>query len=143
MLRNVLVAIDGSPRSANALNLSFDLAQGLEATLHALAVIDLRQKRPQVELEAERRHTWQMLRGLEPAAARAGVTVEVHLAEGVPAEQIVLQARELNADVVVLGHCERSALARRLAGSLEEQVTSNAPCAVMLVPSLPVKRRAT
>ncbi|MGJ7509913.1 universal stress protein [Variovorax sp. GT1P44] len=142
MLRNVLIAFDGSPHSENALSLSLDLAQGLNAKLHALAVIDLRHKRPQLELEAERRHTWQMLRGLEPVASRAGVSVEVHLAEGVPAEQIVLQARELHADVVVLGHRERSPLARLLAGSLEELVISHAPCAVMLAPPRQEERHA-
>jgi len=132
MLRNVLVAFDGSPHSDKALYLSLDLAQGLAAKLHALAVLDLRQKRPQTELEAERRHSWQMLRNLEPVASRVGVAVEVHLAEGVPAEQIVLQAQELRADVIVLGHRQRSTIATRLSGSLEEHVIGHAPCAVML-----------
>ncbi|NMM92013.1 hypothetical protein B2J88_48460 [Rhodococcus sp. SRB_17] len=106
------------------------------SNLHALAVIDLRQKRPDVELEAERRYTWQMLRDLEPTALRAAVPVEFHLAEGVPAEQIVLQAQEIGADIVVLGHHQRSTLAQRFVGSVEQEVISHAPCAVMLAPSL-------
>lgn len=142
MFRNILLAFDGSPDSEAALSLSLSLAHDLDAKLHALAVIDLRQKRPDVEREAERRHTWQMLRALEPTALRAGVPVEIHLAEGVPAEQIVLQARELGADIVVLGHHQRSTLVQRLAGSTEQEVISHAPCAVMLAPSLPVECRA-
>lgn len=136
MFRNILVAFEGSPDSDAALYLSLGLAHDLNAKLHALAVIDLRQKHSRIELEAERRHTWQMLQDLEPTALRAGVPVEFHLAEGVPAEQIVLQAQKLDADIVVLGHHQRSTLAQRFVGSVEQEVISHALCAVMLAPSL-------
>lgn len=142
MFRNILVALDGSPDSGAALSLSLSLAKDLDANLHVLAVIDLQQKHTRVELEAERRHTWQMLHDLEPTALRAGVRVEAHLAEGVPAEKIVAQARELSADIVVLGHRQRSTLAQRFAGSTAQDVIRHAPCAVMLAPSLPVEHQA-
>jgi nucleotide-binding universal stress UspA family protein len=143
MFRNILVAFNGSPESDTALSLSLSLAHDLDAKLHALAVIDLRQKRPHIELEAERRHTWQTLRDLEPTALRAGVPVEIHLAEGVPAEQIVLQAQELGADIIVLGHHQRTTLVQRFAGTTEQDVIGHAPCAVMLAPSRSVERRTS
>jgi len=62
-----------------------------------------------------------------------GTAVTHRLAEGMPAEQIVQTARELNCDLIVLGTHGRTGLRRLLMGSVAEHVLRQAPCAVVTV----------
>jgi nucleotide-binding universal stress UspA family protein len=65
-----------------------------------------------------------------PASFASG---EVIVAEGRPAELIVTKARELSADLVVLGTHGMGTVRRLLLGSTSEQVLSSAPCSVLIV----------
>lgn len=134
MVRNILVAFDGSPGANSALHLGLKLARALEAQLHVLMVIDLHRGRSGVEVEAERRHAWQMLRALEPSAERTGVVMDSRVVDGVPAQQIVLRANELAACLVVLGRGPRPTFLQRLTASTDTLVIGQAPCAVMFAP---------
>lgn len=134
MAHNILVAFDGSPGASNALDLGLKLARALEAQLHVLMVIDRHRGSSDVEVEAERRHAWQMLLALEPLAERAGVVMDSRVVDGVPAQQIVLRANELAACLVVLGRGPRTTFLQRLTESTDTLVIGQAPCAVMFAP---------
>jgi nucleotide-binding universal stress UspA family protein len=58
-------------------------------------------------------------------------TVTSRLEEGIPAEEIVRVAREVEADLIVMGTHGRSGLGRLLLGSVAEQVMRHATCPVL------------
>lgn len=61
---------------------------------------------------------------------------------GDPREVIVRVAKELPADLVVLGSHGRRGLARVLLGSVAEEVVRLAPCPVLVVPQAPTEGAA-
>jgi nucleotide-binding universal stress UspA family protein len=69
----------------------------------------------------------------DAAAHLADLQIETKAVAGQPAEQIVAAARELKADIVVIGSHGRSGLARALMGSVAEHVVRHAACPVLTV----------
>jgi nucleotide-binding universal stress UspA family protein len=62
-----------------------------------------------------------------------GVTIERRLELGDPATAIVQVAKEINADLIVMGTHGRTALARLLMGSVAEKIVRKAHCPVLTV----------
>lgn len=63
----------------------------------------------------------------------AGCAHTLHLHVGLPAEVIVKVARELGADLIVMGTHGRGGLAGLVLGSIANQVLQKAECPVLLV----------
>ncbi len=61
------------------------------------------------------------------------VTVEHRLVEGSPAEEILRIAREMKADLIVVGTHGKGGLARLIVGSVAESVLRKASCPVLTV----------
>ena len=61
------------------------------------------------------------------------VTVMCHIRNGQAAEEILLQAKESKADMIVMGTHGRSGLGRLVMGSVAEEVLRNAVCPVVTV----------
>jgi nucleotide-binding universal stress UspA family protein len=72
---------------------------------------------------------------------RAGCTATSELKYGKPSEQIVLSAREINADLIVVGHRDQGILARWLNGSVGESIVHQPPCSVLI--AVKSERRAS
>jgi len=64
-----------------------------------------------------------------------GIRAERRLLEGDPATEIVREARDIHADLIVMGTHGRTGLARLLMGSVAEQVVRQAPCPVLTMKS--------
>jgi nucleotide-binding universal stress UspA family protein len=73
---------------------------------------------------------WEQLHRLK---APEGVTIDYHLDEGPPAEEILRLAREEKCDLIVMPTHGRTGLARLLMGSIAEQVVRQAPCPVLTI----------
>jgi nucleotide-binding universal stress UspA family protein len=69
------------------------------------------------------------------AAGIQSVLVETRLMEGEPASAIVAMAREMGADLIVIGSHGRTGLDRLLMGSVAEHVVRKASCPVLTVKS--------
>lgn len=69
----------------------------------------------------------------EAATAEHGVEVVPDFRSGRPWREIVNAARELKADLMVVGTHGRSGLDRMLMGSVTEKVVRHAPCTVVVV----------
>jgi nucleotide-binding universal stress UspA family protein len=69
---------------------------------------------------------------LESLARIAGVSAESHALSGDPAEVICGLAKQVNADVVVVGNKGMTG-ARRVLGSVPNSVAHGAPCSVLIV----------
>jgi nucleotide-binding universal stress UspA family protein len=63
----------------------------------------------------------------------ARVPLEAVLRCGEPVDQVVNTAKQLHADLIVVGTHGRKGLARAVLGSVAESVVRNAPCAVLTV----------
>jgi nucleotide-binding universal stress UspA family protein len=73
----------------------------------------------------------------ELKAQHPRLPVEIRVETGTPARAIVRTARELQADMIVLGSRGRSGLERLLLGSVAEQVLRRAECPVLTVSNPP------
>ncbi len=64
-----------------------------------------------------------------------GVSIDVHLLDGVPYVEITHAARELKADLVVIGTHGRTGLAHLLLGSVAERVVRTCEAPVLTIRS--------
>ena len=134
MLRTVLLAYDGSDESEEALSLAIELVRCLQADMHIVTVVDVTRALSSEDVEAGRRYAWQRLRDAEVLTARSGLTVRLDVVKGEPAVQILERARELTADIIVLGHASHGRIDRLTGGSVAGPVLERAPCAVLMSP---------
>jgi nucleotide-binding universal stress UspA family protein len=156
MFKRILIPIDGSPTANRGLKLALALAKEHDATLYVLHVVEdlavakgfdgalyvpaqfvdnllagLRDAGRKVLAQAEKTA---MQNGLRPKT----VLVET-FGESV-AGAILIQARKVRADLIVLGTHGRRGLARMLMGSDAEAVVREARVPVLLVRSLAATR---
>lgn len=133
-IERVLLATDGSEFSAGAERVAIAMArQGgvrLAVMTAVLASDDLGETR--VRLEAEAVAT---LDRVAAAAAAEGVEAAKVIRFGDdPYREIVAEATEGRADLVVVGRRGKRGLARLMLGNATVKVIANAPCSVMVVP---------
>ncbi len=139
---HLLVAVDFNEISEHALARALDLAADLHARVTLLHVYSLPSLRvgdsdllPSADEAA--RVTAEAERGLDKLVtqyARPGVTMERLLRTGrPPAEEICASAREIGADLIVVGTHGRGAIGRALLGSVAMDVLRTAEVPVMSV----------
>jgi nucleotide-binding universal stress UspA family protein len=132
--KRILVPIDFSDCSIEALRYAMRLAEPLrarlivlhvvEVILHYAAAVDILLEE---QLDATRRRLSQLLEELRLGNARAIVQV------GIPYRVIVETAGRLDAELIVMGTHGRSGVSRFLAGSVAERVVRMAKCPVLTV----------
>ncbi len=138
MFRKILVANDGSPGAAAALQAAIDLALKYGAELHMISVEEIPHLAETMdEVEGEREEAGHRFgpvigRSRELAAAQ-GSSLETHLFPGHPVAAIVEFVRTHDFDLLVLGFMGHSALYNRLIGSTTDRLVDHAPCAVLVV----------
>ena len=137
MYRKILLAYDGSPDGREALAQAETLAHACGATVHLLAIIDPSESMLIVEAmsfipDNERSAIQSVLDEGVKHLRRAGCLATNELKYGRPAEQIVLSAREMGADLIVVGHRDQGTLARWLNGSVGESILHQPPCSVLV-----------
>jgi nucleotide-binding universal stress UspA family protein len=137
MYQNILLAYDGSPDGREALDQAEQLASASGATVRLLAIIDPSESAFAVEgmsfIPDNQQFVTQSV--LDAGARRlrsAGCIATNEVKYGNPAEQIVLSAREMNADLIVIGHRDQGTLARWLNGSVGESILHHPPCSVLV-----------
>jgi nucleotide-binding universal stress UspA family protein len=137
MYHKILLAFDGSPDGREALAQAEKLASVCGATVHLLAIIDPSESMLIVEamtfIPDNQRFVIQAV--LDEGVKRlrgAQCTATGELRYGKPTEQIVLSAREINADLIVVGHRDQGTLARWLNGSVGESILHQPPCSVLV-----------
>lgn len=138
----VLVPTDGSHGSVMAADLAVDLLHGTAGSLTLLYVLDRAvlnellsvDERTEPELESEmQEHGRRYLDMLKGHAEEAGVQAHTVVLEGDPFEEIVALAREIDADLIVMGHVGQRGTRRVLLGSVTQRVLDFAHCPVLVV----------
>ena len=152
-LKRVLVAIDFSKLSHEALSYAVDLAAQVGARVHVLYVVEpveftgvdvfggapiATQAIVDEHLRQAKREMERLRRGKLAKVPGAKASVEL----GRPAERIVALGGSGRANLVVLGTHGRSGLAHLVMGSVAERVVRHARCPVLVVPSRPGRGRA-
>jgi universal stress protein A len=141
MLNSVLVAFDFSETSMSALTYGENLAHTFGGRLHVLHVTDViatsaAQFHPEgpgdPEVKATELAMNQLRASLSSKAGGAAATPAVRLSQS-PADEIVQYAKDIHADIVVVGTHGRGGVSRLLMGSVAEHVVRNAPCPVLVV----------
>jgi nucleotide-binding universal stress UspA family protein len=139
--RHVLHATDFSRASRPAFASALALAKQNRARFCLLPVLMppspfLGNRLPPSYLEFEaraRRQAERHLAALVTDAKRAGVRMEAHLTESVPAEEILRAARRQRAGVIVIGAHDRTGLGRIFMGSVAARVLQQATIPVLTV----------
>ncbi|MEF8812345.1 MAG: universal stress protein [Halovenus sp.] len=132
MSERILLPTDGERGADRAVEYALELGATLDATIHALFVVDetvytaysgdefvQEHEGPQAALEAEGEEA---LSSLVEAGRDAGVDVETTMRYGRPEEEIVAAAEEIDADLLVMGSKTRPGDYRQLLGSVSERV---------------------
>jgi nucleotide-binding universal stress UspA family protein len=148
-LERILVPLDGSPASENALEMAATLAEKFNSLIILLYVVEL----PALALPAihmEEPPTWAVevreytdQKGREYLAAHQeklqarGYRVETLLREMSPAEQILETMTSHDIDMVIMSTHGRGGLARWALGSVADKVVRHSPCPVLLIRQQP------
>ena len=137
--KRILVPHDFSDDAAAALDWAIELAGQLGAELHLLHAYRLPLEMfspygvpmPASVMPEIREAARRSLEELKARVEAAGLTGQIHLREGPPADAIVEAARELSADLIVMGTRGRTGLAHVVLGSVAQRTVRSAPCPVL------------
>jgi nucleotide-binding universal stress UspA family protein len=143
MFKHILVALDGSDCSHQALDLAVELAKEQGALCTVCTVVDivraassmtfapgaiinqwiatLNEDAREIEAQAIEKYT-------DP-----GLNIESVVVEGYPSDAIIDTAKKKGADLIVMGSHGRSGLKRLWLGSVAESVVREAPVPVLIV----------
>jgi nucleotide-binding universal stress UspA family protein len=140
--------VDGSENSERALDFALDLAEKYGAAVTvlnvsespALGAVPLEptavsgESMVVIAKDLRRFHEEVLNRAAAHAkAVKPNVSVSSRLRDGDPAVEIVAEAKEGGADIVVVGHRGSSRLREVFLGSISEKVAHLSPCPVVIV----------
>ncbi len=141
IFRKILIPVDGSAYSLAAVRLGGRLAAIHGSSVYVMNVIDeevaaqlCRLNRQQcaivqANMEEEARG---LVADMKGELSGMGVDASTLVKKGSPYEIIVDTARELGADLIVMGKLGRRGIKRILLGSVAERVIEFAPCPILL-----------
>ena len=140
-INSILVAFDFSETSKNALTYGHNVARQFGGRLHVLHVADViatsaAQFYPEGPGDPEAKAIELGMKQLRTALAAAGIGAEAMAEVRVspsPAPLICEYAKEIHADLIIVGTHGRSGVSRLLMGSVAEHVVRLAPCPVLVV----------
>ena len=141
MPKIILVGVDGSDTSRKAAQVAAELAASSGATLHIMTAIDDKARdnlgedryvgdvrlasTPGDQAEAIARDVAASLSGIVP-------NIQTSPARGKPADAIVTVAKDIRADLIVVGNRRVQGIGRIL-GSVATDIAHHAPCDVYIV----------
>lgn len=140
LLRRILVPTDLSPSSLEAVNYACGLARAAHAAVHFVHIVEPVPRLsslndlPIMLSDAELAARWERLLtrlAEENATPQTPVSTEVRI--GKPADEIVVIAKERDADLIVLSTHGRTGLKHVLLGSTAERVVRHSTCPVLVV----------
>lgn len=148
MFRHILVAVDGSKHAMRAAVAAIDLAQRYQSELEVITVV----KKPSAEISEQLRHymavesipatleemvdrrSREILEQVEDHARKKGlVKIKKAAKTGQPARTIVAHAKQIEADLIVLGSRGLGDIEGMLLGSVSHKVSTLAECSCLTV----------
>jgi nucleotide-binding universal stress UspA family protein len=153
-LRTILAATDLSPNSLVALQHACDLAKLTQGTIVVLHVFELPTfaSKPEIyfssrdatfEVEETQNGVLERLHAIRDEIVYPQVPCSSSMRIGAPYEEIIDEADERRADLIVVGTRGMSGVSRFLMGSTAERVCRYAACSVLVVPHKPASHLNT
>lgn len=133
MYDNILLPTDGSENAERAVEQAIGLANGDDAILHVLYVVDVKHMVSEVAENVMSKQLEQtgntVVDDIAERADRVGVNVNSSVLSGTPSQEILTYAEEHEIDLIVMGTRGRTGFNRLLLGSVTEKVVrlSDAP----------------
>jgi nucleotide-binding universal stress UspA family protein len=134
--RTILVCYDGSPESEHALARTTELAHAWNASVSVISVADPIYRTPLYTGYADPPEAHEHRRLLEEARlklADGGIAATAIERIGDAPDAIADAAREMAADLIVVGSRHRGLLQRLLFGSVSGELVVEAPCDVLVI----------
>ncbi|NOZ67687.1 MAG: universal stress protein [Deferribacteres bacterium] len=137
--KTIILAVDGSDVSRNALRHAVELTKQNNGTLIAVHVIppidvmDIETFKPESLIKGLKEEGKKILSEVRELAAGEDVKVQTTIEEGIPFEVICEAARNANADLIVMGSHGHTGIGKVFIGSVTERVISRAHCPVLVV----------
>ena len=141
MYSKIVVGTDGSDTASGAVSQAIKLAKMCGATVHLVTGYKTASAMTAMAPETVaylpndadvRKHADAVLERAATQVRNAGLQVETHATPGSGAEAIIQVAEGQSADLIVVGSKGMTG-ARRILGSVPNNVAHHAPCAVLIV----------
>ena len=134
----LMVCTDGSDEGQNAVAIALELAQACHSQVCAVQVLqvvpEFQAVAPDLRgtLEKEVRENMAVIKA---AADKLGVSLKPVVPQGqLPHDAIVAAAEQIRPDLIIMGRCGKTALARILMGNVTARVIGHSPVNVLVVP---------
>ncbi len=144
--KQILVAIDGTPLSDKAADEAVRMAAcskgPIKSRILALLVLpnaprntynDFVPTPPVTETDNWDDFRRRIFYVIEKNAADAGIPLDIRVAYGDPADELLTLAERENVDVIVIGSSGKGFIKRNVIGSVSHKVVKNAKCSVYVV----------
>lgn len=145
-MKTILVPIDSNKEGDLVANKAIDIASVFDANVHLVHVTSLRSNDLSGKEEAIEYISTETLSAYEKEMetlnlfksrfSAAGIICETHLLQGAPDKQILKLAEKVNADLIILGLINHSALYKVFVGSVSNEVIKGTKTPVLLVPPI-------
>jgi len=132
MLKTVLIALDGTPESADVLPVASALAGAVGARLRLLRIVPERAPHGTNAPDALTEASSYLERIAASLQKDAGLTVDSVVRQGEPAAQIVEEILAAGVDLVAMATHGRSGLQRAMLGSVAEGTLEHSPVPVLM-----------
>jgi nucleotide-binding universal stress UspA family protein len=131
-MKRILVAYDGGPAAARALDTAIQLAKAFDATVSVISVVPFHAGRSPIDPWDDQAVHAQELLEAKQILATNGIKAELFEPAGDPATMIEQIAAEHEFDTVVIGSRGLGALSRFLQGSVSEHVATHSDATVVI-----------
>ena len=136
LIKKVLFLTDGSQNSRSALRYAVEICRNFEASLHILSVIE--DMPPYLNLEVGSEFISQIQETVRSEVVKcadycetSGVNSSGEIRHGIPYEEIIKYAKEIDADLIVMSTHGHTGLSHILLGSVAEKIVRYAHCPVL------------
>jgi len=134
----LMVCTDASDGGQNAVAVTLELAQACDSQVFAVQVLqvvpEFQAVAPDLRAILEK-GVRENMAAIKAAADKLGVSLKPVIPQGqLPHAAIVAAAEKIRPDLIIMGRCGKTALARILMGNVTARVIGNSPVNVLVVP---------
>jgi nucleotide-binding universal stress UspA family protein len=147
MYATIVVGTDGSETAGVAVQHAAKLAEATGATLHIVhayrpvllseAGMSAMSGGPTIDVQSVNEgiaeNAAEVCAKAVSSAERSGLKVESHTSRGDPCDALISVAKDLGADLIVVGNRGMTSVKRFVLGSVPNKISHHAPCSVLIV----------